>query len=275
MRKLLSIFTIALLYFTVAYGQPAAVDIPVTVSDNAGSTSDIYFGLDLMATDGIDTGIGEAELPGFPPSGYAAAWLLPDFVTMTYNDYRAPGSPPAFPFTGTISYTIRLQNDVANNPMAVSWNLPPTIATTSTITAGTQVLSFSGTGSISFNYNPAPGPTNLQFVFIEVDYNGIGPAGPEPHFAIAPPSLNFGPVGVGLSATLPATVSNNGTDPLTISDITSTNAQFTFTPNTFPISIPAGGNLVFNITFSPTTLGPFSANIVFTHDGTNATSPFN
>jgi len=152
---------------TIALG--AAVDIPITVSDNAGSTSDINFGLDLAATDGVDPALGELVLPGFPPSGYAAAWLYPDFITMSYNDYRAPGSPPAFPYTGQKAFTIRIQNDLTANPMTVSWNLPGTIAATSTITAGTNVVSFSGTGSISFDYNPV----NLQYIFVVVDFIAI------------------------------------------------------------------------------------------------------
>jgi hypothetical protein len=273
MRKLLSIFSLILLYVTVLHGQ-AAVNLAVTVSDNTGATNDIYFGLDLSATDGEDVGLGEAALPGVPPGGYFAAWLFPDFTTMSYFDYRAPGDPPpgAFPYTGHKSFTIRIQTDIpAGNPMTFSWNLPPEIAATSTIGAGSDIVSFSGTGSHTWSFNPV----SLLYVFIEVDFVNIGPAGPEPHFAIAPPSLNFGPVGVTLSSTLQATVSNDGTDPLEISNVTSTDGQFTFSPNTFPISVPAGGNQVFDITFTPASLGSFSANIQFTHDGTNAPSPFN
>jgi len=170
MLKIFSIFSLALLYIAVAYGQ-ATIDFPITVSNDAGQTSDIYFGLDLTATDGVDTHLGEAALPGFPPGGYAAAWLYPDFTTLSYNDYRAPGDPPAFPYTGHKSFTIKLQNDLTANPMTVSWNLPGTIAATSTITAGTNVESFSGIGSISFDYNPV----SLQYILVEVDFIDIVP----------------------------------------------------------------------------------------------------
>ncbi len=157
-------------------------------------------------------------LPGLPPGGYFAAWLLPDFTTLSYNDYRAPvpPSPAAFPFTGTISYTVRLQNDLVDNPMTVSWNLPSGIAATSTITAGTQVVSFSGTGNIVFNYNPAPGPNNLQYLFIEVDYVNIGPAVAAPVFGIAPLSFSFGSVFVGSPANTTASISNTGDADLVV-----------------------------------------------------------
>jgi hypothetical protein len=169
MLKLLSIFSFVLLYIAVVSGQ--VVNIPITISNNAGLTSDIYFGLDLTATDGLDLALGEDELPGFPPGGYACAWLFPDFTTLSYKDYRAPGSPPSFPYTGHVSYTIKIQNDLADNPMTISWVLPSTIATTSTIGAGANIVTFSGTGSHSWNYNPV----SLQYIFVEVDFVAIVP----------------------------------------------------------------------------------------------------
>jgi hypothetical protein len=170
MRKLFSIFLV-LFYTLIVYGQ-ATVDIPITVSDNGGATADIYFGLDLTATDGLDVALGEAELPGIPPGGYFAAWLLPDFVTLSYNDYRAPGNPPAFPYTGHISHVIRIQTDIpTGNPMTVSWDLPSTILATSTIGVTGNMVSFSGIGSHSWNYNPV----TLSYIFVEIDYLDIVP----------------------------------------------------------------------------------------------------
>ncbi len=271
MRKLISILSFVLLYIAVVYGQ--AVNIPITVSDNAGFTSDLYFGLDLDATDGLDASLGELDLPGFPPSGYAAAWLYPNFTTMSYWDYRAPvpPNPAAFPFTGTISYTVRLQNDVTANPMTVSWNLPPEIAATSTITAGTQVVSFSGTGNIVFNYNPAPGPNNLQYLFIEVNYFNIGPAVAAPVFGIAPTSFNFGSVFVGSPANTTASISNTGDADLVVQQPVAV-GDFSVT-GPFPITIPEGGAPVgVTITFTPSTQGAQSADLAFVHNA--AGSPF-
>ena len=165
MHKLFSIISLVLLYIVVVCGQ-ATVDIPITVSNDPGLTSDIYFGLDETATDGVDLALGEASLPGFPPSGYAAVWLFPDFTTISYRDYR---NAPAFPYSGQVSYLIKLQNDLTSNPMTITWDLPSGIEATSTITAGAQVLSFSGTGSITFNYNPV----NLQYIFVEVDFGTV------------------------------------------------------------------------------------------------------
>ena len=70
-------------------------------------------------------------------------------------------------------------------------------------------------------------------------------------FQIAPASLNFGSIIVGSDSILQVTVNNPDTSDLVITNITSTNGQFTFTPNTFPITILAGGNQIIDVTFTP------------------------
>jgi hypothetical protein len=171
MLKLFSIFSFVLLYLTVAFGQ-AAVDFPVVVHDNAGLISTINFGLDLTATDGIDEALGEAGLPGPPPeNAYYAAWILPDGVTQSYFDYRAPGDPPAFPFTGNKQYAIKIQS--TDFPMTISWSLPSTIAPTSTIKdpfgGGLVNASFSGTDSVVVTLAAIP------YLEVSVDYIDIVP----------------------------------------------------------------------------------------------------
>ena len=168
---MLKIFSFLFLYLTVAFGQ-APVDFAVQVQDNAGLVSSINFGLDLTATDGIDPALGEAGLPGPPPeNAYYAAWVLPDNITQSYFDYRAPGNPPAFPFTGNKQHTIRFQS--TDYPITISWSLPSTIAPTSTIMdpfGGIFVnASFSGTGSVVVTL------TALTTLLVSVDYIDIVP----------------------------------------------------------------------------------------------------
>ncbi len=107
--------------------------------------------------------------------------------------------------------------------------------------------------------------------FLVMAYNNIGGVA-EPVFGIAPASLSFGNVETGSSSILQATVTNTGTAPLEISNIVSSDAQFTFAPNVFPISIAAGANQVFDVTFAPAAIGSFTANLTFTHNAVG--SPF-
>ena len=270
MRKLLSIFSLVLLYVTIAFGQ--AVDFQVLVEDNVGNSQVLNFGLDLTATDGIDAGLGESDLPPPPPgNAFDARFWLPPFAgaLSSWKDYRAPGATPpgAFPFTGQKSHVIKFQT--TNFPITISWSgLPPEILASSVIEDpfGLGSASFSGTGNFVITNGAIPQAN------ITIDYNNIGPAGPEPQFAISPPSLSFGGVAVGSPSTLQATVSNAGPDPLTISGIVSSDPQFVIAPTT--ATVPAGGNQVFDVTFTPTSLGSFSATLSFTHDGVNVGSPF-
>jgi len=70
-----------------------AVDIPITVTDNAGGTATLKFGLDPTATDGIDASLGEQELPPPPPTGVFDARFIGDDIGISIGqglakDYR-------------------------------------------------------------------------------------------------------------------------------------------------------------------------------------------
>ncbi len=41
------------------------------------------------------------------------------------KDYRAPGNPPAFPFTGIIEHTLWWQVTSPGLPLSITYNLPP------------------------------------------------------------------------------------------------------------------------------------------------------
>ena len=111
MRKLISIFGLMLIYISVAYGQ-AAVDIPLSAT-NGTTTIQLAVGLDLTATNGIDAALGEADLPPAPPAGnFDIRFDLTPYAgeaLSSLKDYRAPGAPAAFPYTGDIQHTLLWQ----------------------------------------------------------------------------------------------------------------------------------------------------------------------
>ncbi len=262
MNKIYLIFSAVLLFVTFAFGQ--TVNLQITVTDNAGKIQMLNFGLDLTATDGLDPLLDESDLPPQPPgNAFDARWWLPPFngALSSFKDYRAP-DPLSFPFTGHKSHVIKFQS--IDYPITISWDLPPEIISSSTIGS----VSFSGTGSLEIT---DPLTNNVQ---VEIDYVNIGPSGPAPVFSIAPPSLDFGSVAVGNSSTLQATVSNTGDADLEISNITSSDAQFTFAPNAFPITITQGNNQVFDISFTPTTAGAQNATLLFTHNATGSPASY-
>ena len=147
MRKLFSIFSLILLYFTIAFGQ-AAVDIPIMITDNAGHGFPLYFGLDLTATDGIDVAIGEAELPGWT-FGFDARLLLPPLYTIALNSYNDYRNAPSFPFTGQKEHRLAYQvGDGGGTVINIEWNLPSGVTgLLQDIITGTLInVPMSGTG---------------------------------------------------------------------------------------------------------------------------------
>ncbi len=87
-----------------------------------------------------------------------------------------------------------------------------------------------------------------------------------PEFSINPTELDFGSVIVGGDSILPATITNSGSNDLIITNITSTNTQFTFLPATFPVTITPGGNQTFDVEFTPLNTGTQSAQLEIIHN---------
>ena len=84
-----------------------------------------------------------------------------------------------------------------------------------------------------------------------------------PAFNVSPVSLNFGLVGVDDSKSMSITVNNLGlVNELQITEALISDSGFTVSPTS--ANIPAGGNQVFTVTFSPTSAETYSGSIIFT-----------
>jgi hypothetical protein len=170
MHKIFSIFFLLGLV-SISYGQ-AVVDIPIIVRDDVGHVYTLYFGLDLTATDGIDTNLGEAALPPWT-NGFEARFALPPFNNVnlqTFLDYRAPGNPPAFPFTGQKEHRLKYQlGDGGGTVVVVEWNLPSNITGALKDMANNTLATMSGTGSLTVD------PEVIVQLKMFIDYLDITP----------------------------------------------------------------------------------------------------
>lgn len=113
-------------------------------------------------------------------------------------------------------------------------------------------------GNIVFTHDASSSPDT-----IEVSGTGV-----EPGFSVAPTSLAFGNVVVGMFKQDSVIVTNTGTSTLTISSVASDNAEFSVTPSSG--SLAPSSSQKFYITFSPNDAGAESGNIIFTHDASSS-----
>ncbi|HET6566699.1 MAG TPA: FlgD immunoglobulin-like domain containing protein, partial [Rhodothermales bacterium] len=101
----------------------AEVNYALIVSDGSEARK-LFFGLDPGATEGLDAGLGEVELPPMPPSGVFEARLVGDDVQAplgqgTYKDYRTGDAS----FTGEVVHELRFQRGDGSG-IVISWSLP-------------------------------------------------------------------------------------------------------------------------------------------------------
>jgi hypothetical protein len=85
---------------------------------------------------------------------------------------------------------------------------------------------------------------------------------------VAPAPLNFGNVTVGTTETEPMTMSAVG-GSVTVSSASSSSSQFVLNGASFPLTIPAGQSVSFNVAFTPQSSGTVSGSLAF---GSNASS---
>lgn len=103
-------------------------------------------------------------------------------------------------------------------------------------------------------------------------YGGVNPTGiaftaAVPDIAVAPPAVDFGAVGEGVSVNQPVTISNPGTDPLQVSSLALTgSADFSVTAPAGPFLVPIGGSAQVSITYSPSGFDADTGTLVITSD---------
>ena len=165
MRKLFSVLSLALLYVTITYGQPA-VEIPLTVSDGISSNNELAVGFDSTATNGIDPGLGESDLPPFPPAGvFEVRFDLTPYAGEQLSSYKDYRNAPAFPYTGVTEHKLIWQLSTGATTFEIGYDLPPEATMTIKDNLG-GILFDSGTLSGTGTYSVPPAFIGLNVAFI-------------------------------------------------------------------------------------------------------------
>ena len=269
MKKIFFTVSIVIFFATNLVGQ-AAVDIPLLLTDGS-YTIPMAVGLDLTATNCIDPQLGESNLPTSPPAGiFESRFDLNPYGCpnmSSYKDYRPPGDPPAFPFTGMVEHTLWWQTSSTGLPIEITYDIPSGVLMKITDQIGGIILNigpFSGQGTTTI-----PGSYTAIFVraFLKMYYYNIGGVPtPDPIFSMNPDYLDFGIVEINQTKTLPVSITNMGyEDSLYIFNAVSSDTSFTISPDIFPIIISPLCEQTFNITYSAV-IGTHIDSILFTHN---------
>ena len=277
MKKLFFITCLSILFVIKIFGQ-AQIDIPLIVTDGTYNI-ELAVGLDLTATNCIDPQLGEADLPPIPPCGCLVACFdlapygCPYISSM--KDYRAPGNPPAFPFTGMIQHTLWWQVTTPGRPLNITYDIPPgaNMRIIDNITGTLLNLGpFTGQGVATI---PGSYTAFGTKALIKMQYNCIGGFPTDPIFGISTQNLIFPQMIVGNDTTLPVTVTNIGLeDTLSITNIVSSNNHFTIAPNSLPIYLAPLDSQIFLITNTADVIAE-EGTIQFTHNGCGSPTSLN
>jgi hypothetical protein len=157
--------------------QEADLSIPISITFNnppypVYQVNPLFVGIDSIATDSIDTILGEANLPPVPPPGFAYLLFLPynnfSGVLTSFSDYRYG----TLPFTGTIEYRIRFWEGAT-----IHWELPAGITGLLQDFFGGVIVNQPISGIDSF-YVSTPGITGLRLFltinnYIPVELNSF------------------------------------------------------------------------------------------------------
>jgi Abnormal spindle-like microcephaly-assoc'd, ASPM-SPD-2-Hydin len=99
---------------------------------------------------------------------------------------------------------------------------------------------------------------------------GTGVQGTTYLLTLNPTSTSFGDVVINTPTTLPVEIMNTGTGSVTVTRDTVTGQGFSVSGLQLPLTIPAGHNSSFNVTFDPTTTGAFNGNVSIISNAQNS-----
>jgi hypothetical protein len=87
-----------------------------------------------------------------------------------------------------------------------------------------------------------------------------------------PTTLSFGNVQVGATSVKPATLTNSGGAPVTVSQVNTTGAAYSLSGVSLPVTLDVGESFTFNVTFAPQAAGVASGSVTVVSDASNSPS---
>ena len=152
MRTFAALLTVLLVASSIVTAQtPAAIDMTVTVSNKAGTSRALHFGIDCTASDAIDAALGEEEQPPYPPADVFDARFIGAEIGLSslgqglLKDFRNGNASQSISRIHEIYYQV-----ASGDTATIAWNLPSGVTgVLQDFLTGTVVnASMSGSGSL-------------------------------------------------------------------------------------------------------------------------------
>ena len=233
-------------------GQAASFSVQFTPTSTTGASGSIVF---------TDNAPGSQQTLSITGSAVAAnSTLTANPGSFNFNNVAVNSSSPQ---------TITLMN---NGTAAVTINQVTTIGPGFSSTGLTVGQSIAAGSTATFTAKFAPTATGLAAGNISLVTTASNPTlsiplsgtGIQGSLAANPASIGFTSLQVGSSGSVPVTLSNQGTAPVSITGHSITGAGFTLTGWTAPASLNPGQTTSFTVKFSPAGPGAASGNVSIT-----------
>ncbi len=247
--------------FTVAAGQSTDVGItysPTTANSDTGSLTVVSNASDtnlVVGLTGTGTGLGQIsaapsplDLGNVPVGGFASSSVIVSNATgnpsVTVTQFTVAGtgfslvSPPAFPLILDGGGSVSLE---------VGFTAPG-------LGTSTGSLTIANDGSIPNLV------VNLSATGVMLGANQLG---------MSPGVFSFGSIPVGSHQSLGGSLTAGSSDIL-VSSANWNGAGFSVTGITFPVTVPAGQSVPFNVVFAPTSPGAAAGGVSFVSNASNS-----
>jgi Abnormal spindle-like microcephaly-assoc'd, ASPM-SPD-2-Hydin/HYDIN/CFA65/VesB-like, Ig-like domain len=240
--------------------------LPVTLNAGQSVSFSVTFN---PTTTGLATGSitfnGKAAGLNLRGRGISSNSLTSNPPNLAFGNVQAGSTKALFvTLTNSEASSITISQQSTSSGFTTSGlSLPLTLASGQSFTFSV-VFSPSSAGAVTGIFDGWDGKSD---VFIGIPLTGTGTAAGQ--LTVSPPSVNFGNVTVGQSASQPGTLSASGAS-VTVSSATSNSLEFTFSGLTLPVTIASGQSLAYTTTFTPQSSGTASASLSFV---SNASDP--
>jgi hypothetical protein len=184
------------------------------------------------------------------------------------NVVGVPSMPRTLVVTNSGTVSVNITSIVSSNPeFTFTGATPPlTLAPTQSVTLSltyTAAAVASSTGTLTITSTATNSPNVVQ-----LSGSGASPAGT---FTVSPSTLDFGQQAVGSStAPMSVTVNNTGAGAAQINSVVISNAAYTLTGMTFPLSLSPGASVQLNFVFTPSLATTFNATATINSSASNS-----